>query len=272
MVAITVVPEFGKQEGCHEFKASLSYNNDSTSLQTIGYRKHWWRSRKQDPQTFWWECEIVSPLWKQAWHFSYSLKQIYYVTQQISPYSPTQKQTPPTQKHGFGSHFHNSPRLEATGNVHWPTEGQYNDPPLPTSSLCVITIVNHNLGRQMENSREREFWSLKLHPVLGHTTEARAVSLHPRDTHPCFVQRLRALHPAYPQSLVHQTDCGGVAVPVLKVLLPRSVVSMRNNDNCILVYWSFMHRMCVCVSTSLIVAIPLPCLICILNSIINICT
>ena len=41
MVAITVVPEFGKQEGCQEFKASLGYNNDPTSLQTIEYRKHW---------------------------------------------------------------------------------------------------------------------------------------------------------------------------------------------------------------------------------------
>lgn len=85
-------------------------------------------------------------------------------------YSPTQKQTPPTQKHdvaahGFGSHFHNSPKVEPSGNVHWLAEGQYNDPPLPTISFCVIAIVNHSLEQQMENSREKEFCSLRLHPV-----------------------------------------------------------------------------------------------------------
>lgn len=79
----------------------------------------------------------------------------------------------------------------------------------------------------MENSREKEFCSLRLHPVLGHTMKAHAVSLHPPGT------RIPALPSV---SLIHQTDCGGVAVPVLKVSLSRSVVPVHSNDNFILVY------------------------------------
>lgn len=191
-----------------------------------------------------WNCK---PSLKTGMAFSYSLKQTYYVTQQISPYSPTQKQTPPTQKHGFGSHFHNSPKLEPTGNVHWPTEGQYNDPPLPTISLCVITIVNHSLERQMENSREREFWSLKLHPVLGHTMKDHAASLHPPGTRIPALSSVSMLStlPARSPSFIRRTVVV-LRCPCWKVLLSRSVVLMHNNGNFILVYWYFIHSMCVC--------------------------